>query len=93
MTSDEIETIIIETLVGLQAGSGGTRREITAATTPLVELEFFDSLLGIETTLSLEERLGCVCDASTVFKNKETDRALTIAQIASWLAKTEKTVA
>jgi acyl carrier protein len=93
MTNTEIEKIIIETLQELQAGSGEAAQEIIPTTTPLTELGFFDSLLAIETTLALEERLGCSCDESSVFKHKETEKPLTIAEIAGLLAQTSKTAA
>jgi hypothetical protein len=47
---------------------------------------FFDSLLAIETTLLLEERLGCSCGDDSVFKDADTDAPLSIAQIAARLA-------
>jgi acyl carrier protein len=93
MTNTEIEKIIIETLRELQAGSDETAYEITPMTAPLAELAFFDSLLAIETTLALEERLGCSCDESSVFKHKQTERPLTIAEIAFQLAQISKTAA
>jgi acyl carrier protein len=86
MSKSEIEVIIIETLQELQAGSGDTEFEITPAVAPLSQLGFFDSLLAIETTLVLEERLGCSCGEDSVFKNKETEEPLTIGEIASRLA-------
>ena len=86
MTKSEIEKIIIETLRELQTGSGDTECEITRVVVPLSELGFFDSLLAIETTIVLEERLGCSCGDDSVFKNKATEEPLTIAEIASRLA-------
>ena len=88
MTKPEIEKLIIETLKELQAGSGDAECEITAVVVPLSQLGFFDSLLAIETTLVLEERLGCSCGDDSVFKDKETEEPLTVAQIASRLALT-----
>jgi acyl carrier protein len=87
MTREEIEKAIIETLEELQAGSGETRKKITAATCPLVELVFFDSLLAIETTLALEKQLKCKCPKDIVFVDEETEKALTIAQVAERLAR------
>ena len=57
MTEPEIERLIIDTLKDLQAGSGDPQCEITPVVVPLSQLGFFDSLLAIETTLVLEERL------------------------------------
>jgi acyl carrier protein len=87
MTSAEIQKTIIETLIELQAGSGEAGQEITPATLPLTDLGFFDSLLGIETTLALEELLKCKCEVDSVFKDKDTGDPLNIAQIAERLAK------
>jgi acyl carrier protein len=87
MTSTEIEKTIIETLLELQAGCGEIGQEITQATAPLADLDFFDSLLAIETTLALEERLKCKCPEDSAFVEKETAKALTIAEIAGRLAQ------
>ena len=86
MTSAEIEKTIIETLQELQAGSGETEQKITSTTLPLADLGFFDSLLAIETTLVLEERLKCKCAEDSMFIDKETAKALTVKQIAERLA-------
>jgi acyl carrier protein len=86
MDISEIEQIIVQTLQELQAGSGDGNCEIIPAVVPLLELGFFDSLLAIETTIVLEERLGCSCGDDSVFKDKGTEQPLTIAQIASRLA-------
>ena len=87
MTSAEIEKIIIETLAELQAGCGEPGQEITSATTPLGDLGFFDSLLAIETTLALEQKLKCKCPDDNAFVEKDNEELLTIAQIAARLAQ------
>ncbi|MGB2604927.1 MAG: acyl carrier protein [Candidatus Sulfotelmatobacter sp.] len=87
MTSAEIEQIIIQTLAELQAGCEEPGREITPATTPLGDLGFFDSLLAIETTLALEQKLKCKCPHDNAFVEKDSEKLLTIAQIAVRLAK------
>ncbi len=86
MTKTEIEQIIVETLRELQIASGDMECEISPVVVPLSELGFFDSLLAIETTLVLEERLGCACGEDSVFKDKETSQPLAISDIASRLA-------
>jgi acyl carrier protein len=93
MTGAEIEKIIIETLTGLQAGSGDTPCEINPQTSPLTDLTFFDSLLAIETTLALEERLKCSCGEDSVFVDKTSDKVLTVSEIAERLAQASKTAA
>ena len=87
MTKIEIEQMIVETLRELQSASGDTESDINPVVVPLVELSFFDSLLAIETTLVLEERLGFSCGDDSVFKDKETSEPLTISDIASRLAQ------
>ncbi len=87
MTSAEIEKIVIETLVELQAGCGEPGQEITDATRPLSDLGFFDSLLAIETTLALEQKLKCKCPNDNAFVEKDSAKLLTVAQIAARLAQ------
>jgi acyl carrier protein len=87
MTTAEIEKIIIETLAELQAGCGEPGQEITSATTPLGDLGFFDSLLAIETTLALEQKLKCKCPHDNAFFEKDNEKLLTIAEIAARLAQ------
>lgn len=87
MTSSEIEKIIIETLTVLQAGCGEPPQQISSAIKPLDELGFFDSLLAIETTLALEQKLKCKCPDDNAFFDKDGQKILTIAQIATRLAK------
>lgn len=92
MSELEVQRIIIATLEDLQKGLGADPSEITQGTKPLVDLDFFDSLLGIETTLVLEERLGVSCAVDTIFKDK-TGEPLAIAQIASLLSVVPKVTA
>jgi len=87
MTSADIEKIIIETLTALQAGCGEPTQPISSATKPLDELGFFDSLLAIETTLALEQKLKCKCPDDNAFFDKNGEKILTIAEIATGLAK------
>jgi len=87
MTSAEIEKIIIETLTTLQAGCGEPPQSISSATKPLDELGFFDSLLAIETTLSLEQKLKCKCPDDNAFFDKDNGKILAIAEIAARFAK------
>jgi len=87
MTKTEIEQIIVETLRQLQVASGDVERDISPVMVPLSDLGFFDSLLAIETTLVLEERLGCSCDDDSVFKDSETSQPLSISDIAARFAQ------
>ena len=93
MSELEIQGVIIATLKELQAGLGTDPSEISSETKPLLDLDFFDSLLGIETTLVLEERLGISCKTDTIFKDKGTGEPLAIAQIALLLSVVSKVAA
>lgn len=66
MTQGEIEQSLIAMLKELQAGTGEQAQDLTPATVPLKDLGFFDSLLALETTISLEEQLGISFNARIV---------------------------
>ena len=87
MTKTEIAEIIVGMLRELQIASGDMGCEITPMVVPLSALGFFDSLLAIETTLVLEERLGYPCGEISIFTDQETSQPLTITAIASRLAQ------
>jgi hypothetical protein len=82
MTQSEIEKTVIMVLKELQAGTGDTSVEITSQTIPLQDLDFFDSLLGIETTILLDEKLGIKWNEDSVFTEVESTNQLSVAQIA-----------
>lgn len=82
MTQSEIEKIVIMVLKELQAGTGNMSVEITSQTIPLQDLDFFDSLLGIETTILLDEKLGIKWNEDSVFTEVESTNQLSVAQIA-----------
>ena len=82
MTQSEIEKIVIMVLTELQAGTGNMSVEITSQTIPLQDLDFFDSLLGIETTILLDEKLGIKWKEDSVFTEVESTNQLSVAQIA-----------
>jgi hypothetical protein len=93
MSELEVQGVIIATLKELQAALGTEPSEIAQGTKPLLDLDFFDSLLGIETTLVLEERLGISCEADTIFTDEETGEPLAIAEIALFLSNVSKVAA
>lgn len=87
MTKIEIEQTLVALLKELQVTTGDSSCEVTILTTPLTDLGFFDSLLALETTVALEERLGASWDQDSVFTEKDTTKALTVAEIAERLAE------
>jgi hypothetical protein len=86
MTQADIEHALIELLKEIQANTGDTSCEVTSATAPLSDLGFFDSLLALETTVVLEEKLGASWEEDSVFTEKDSSKALTVAEIAQRLA-------
>lgn len=86
MTKDEIEQTLIDLLKELQVVTGDTSCDVTPATTPITDLGFFDSLLALETTVLLEDKLGASWDQDSVFVAKDNTKALTVAEIAEKLA-------
>lgn len=93
MRCAHIEQVIIELLRELGSAVSHETVEITSATTPLSDLAFFDSLLGLEMTVALEEKLGITIEEQTVFCEKDTREPLSIAQIAEKLAQEYSEVA
>lgn len=88
MNTNQIEEALIELLRKLQNVTSEQQPvEITGLTVPLSDLAFFDSLLGLELTVALEERLEISIEDQTVFSNQETEEALSISQIAERLAQ------
>lgn len=86
MTRIEIEQTLIDLLKELQDVTGDSSCNVTTTTMPLRDLAFFDSLLALETTVTLEEKLGASWDQDSVFVDKESAVALTVSEIAQKLA-------
>jgi len=86
MTHAEIEQTLIDLLKELQTITGDATCEVTIATVPISDLGFFDSLLALETTVILEEKLGASWDQDSVFREKDTTKALSVREIAQRLA-------
>ena len=88
-----VEQVIIELLQELGCAVSNEPVEITSMSTPLSDLAFFDSLLGLEMTVALEQRLGITIEEQTVFCEKDTREPLSIAQIAEKLVREHSGVA
>ncbi len=80
MTS--VENLVIQLLAELQSLATEDPVKVTGATVPLKDLEFFDSLLGLEMTVALEGQLGISIREQTVFSDEDTLEPLSITQIA-----------
>lgn len=89
MARDEILKCLVETVAEVQTLSGCAAVNITAELCPIYDLEGFDSLRGVETTILLSEKLKCKFKAGkkdvNVFISKDGRRALRIEEAASRL--------
>jgi hypothetical protein len=87
-TPTEIRTALEKILQQIQAAGGRPCPVISDSTKPIGDLEDFDSLLGVEATVLLEQELGCTLAAGTPFMSaKSSPRALTVAEIVVRVAE------
>jgi len=82
MDKARLEEVVINLLNDLQSVASEDAEEISEATTPLIDLAFFDSLLGLEMTVALEEQLGIEIEAQTIFADSQTREPLSVSRIA-----------
>jgi hypothetical protein len=85
MSKDEIRDIVIAALQEHQQASGRPWQVLKDDMTPIGALPGFDSLSGIEATISIEQRLNHALDSETVFEDGR--RAFTISEICDSIAK------
>jgi hypothetical protein len=85
MDATEIVGVITKVLEDVQRNSGRPCCALTAATTPIGELEGFDSLSGIEATVMIEAKLGCTFKTDNVLAQDTAEgrRALTVGEAAN----------
>jgi len=67
MTQLEIELLIIKSVTELQDHSGREPVVVTSDTTPLEDLEDFDSLNGVEVTVEIFERMQLDIEFNNIF--------------------------
>ncbi len=87
MTMNEIEAKVIAGLKEVQQLSGRAWTDLKPSSTPIGELDGFDSLASIEATVVIEEKLDCKIEHDTLFISDDGTKALTIKQICERLAK------
>jgi hypothetical protein len=94
MNRNEILQRLIETLGEVQELSGCTPVEINAKTCPIYDLDGFDSLRGVETTVLLSLKLKCEFKAEkgdvNLFVSKDGQRALRIEETVNRLMELTK---
>ena len=91
MDRKDILQRLMETVAEVQELSGCAPVEIGAETCPIHDLDGFDSLRGVETTVLLAMKLKCEFKAGkgevNVFVSKDGRRALRIEEIANRLVE------
>jgi hypothetical protein len=83
MTQTEIEQILIELIKKIQSMSGRPGAEISPSTRPIVDLEEFDSLNGVELTVEVADRIKFDPDFNNILL--ADDKPLSIAEAAQRL--------
>lgn len=82
MTQTEIEQALVKAVCRTQESSGRDLIDVTADTRPIGELEGFDSLNGVETTVEAIEIVKKDLPFNNVFVAENKAKALTIREAA-----------
>ncbi len=94
MDEKEILQRLVETVAEVQEMSGCAPVEIGAKTCPIYDLDGFDSLRGVETTVVLAIKLKCEFKAGkgevNVFVSKDGRRALSLEETVNLLVELTK---
>ena len=84
MDPDKIQAAIVATLKEVQILSGREWKDLSAGSVPINDLDGFDSLLSVEVTLMVEEKLGCgELTEESIFISGDGQRALSIGEITT----------
>ena len=81
-----IRSAITAALREAQESSGMAYADLSDDDTPIGGLDGFDSLLGIEVTVMIEERLGCTTGRDSLFVTEDQSSAATLGEICGFLA-------
>ena len=79
---------VVRAVVQVQEASGRAAGGIGAGTRPIGDAAGFDSLNGVEVTVTLSQSLGHELPDDNLFVSEDGRRALTIAEIADNLCRT-----
>jgi len=82
LTTAVVKEALRAVLTEVQEASGNAVPELTDDLRPIGEAAGFDSLMGVEAAVMLEERLGVELRVEDVFASTEDLRARSIAEIA-----------
>lgn len=82
MTEQEVSTAITQAINAIQQLSGNPVIPVDPLVKPIGDLPGFDSLLGLEATLELEQAVGEL-PWQNAFVNAENTRALTFTEVVA----------
>jgi hypothetical protein len=82
MSLDEIQVALLDVLKEVQTLGGHSWKRANPNDKPIEDLEGFDSLIAVESTVMMEVRLGCGdLGIDSIFVSEDGRRALTVQQI------------
>ena len=89
--NEDVKTMIIDTLREVQNKSGRQWNNLVSTSVPIRDLDGFDSLLSVEVTVLIEEKLGCgeLTDKlnPSLFISNDGRKALSIGEITNEIEK------
>ena len=85
MNKNDVREKVIQSLRQVQEISGRPVGELDSDTKPIGDLEGFDSLSGVETTVLLSELIGHEISGDNIFVSQHENSALSIAEICDSL--------
>ncbi len=87
MREEELQSLIVSVLHEGQTLSGREWTDLGPDSKPVGDLDGFDSLSAVETTVAIEQRLGCKLEVESIFVSEDGKRALTLKQICAGLSE------
>ena len=85
--SGKIKEILLSTLKEVQINSGHDWSDLSLSSRPIRDLAEFDSLLSVEVTVIIEDKLnlGNITEGRSIFISEDGEQALSIKEIISTL--------
>ncbi len=88
MDAKHLAQLLAEAIAEIETKCGRSQPEVRPDLRPVVDLDGWDSLIGLEATALVEEKLGQELDCDSLFvTDSKRPRARTIEEIVALLAK------
>lgn len=87
MDKETVTQQVVQAVAQVQEASGRAARGIGPLTKPIGDAPGFDSLNGVEVTVSLSQSLGYELPDDNLFVSQDGKRALSISEIADNVCK------